>query len=79
MCVCIVPGLYLKEPPQSGGKVLVMRKLFKVGDLSFLLGEKFLLVGYLQSRYQTRGVSHYGLAIYIKALWARHYQNWDCA
>jgi hypothetical protein len=37
LCVCFVPGLYLKAPPQSGEKVLVMRKVPQSGGTLFLL------------------------------------------
>jgi len=76
VCVCFVPGLYLKEPPQSGGKFWLWENCSKWGNISFLLWEKFLLVGYLQSRYQTRGVSHYGLAIYIKKYLTEKEELW---
>jgi hypothetical protein len=46
------------------------------GSFFFALRKKFLLVAYLQSRYQTRGVSHYGLAIYIKKYLTEKEELW---
>ncbi len=60
VCVCFVPGPYLKDPPQSGGKFWFWEKflLRKVRELSFFALRKVLTSWVLKRANIKQGVCH---------------------